>query len=291
MHEAISNPGVKFIFFKLHGTLSYIVTRTGKPPKVYKLHADDFDNDSDGPNDDNIQVKSETPENGTTASAVGLRLQLVKNDGVLEMEYESGEGATAKWMLDGLALHDGGIMCTAAGTQTEQDAEKCAVCGRGREEKREVMHREVQTDTTATRSMDTQTTGYPATSTAVQTTSNPIPTPPSDDQSTTPNLKRKASLPPPTTPEPLHKCAKTLHESPPWPRHMYMTCSRNGPKYKGDTGVLHIDIEQGTVWFEGWYGKKHTCVHERKQIDLHDTQSTYPTRSQVRWHCFTERMC
>jgi hypothetical protein len=95
-----------------------------------------------------------------------------------------------------------------------------------------------------------------------------------NDKTTTTDLKRRAS-PTPTSTEPLSKRAKSSHNSEPWPRHLYMTCYRNIPSFKGDVGTLHIDLDHGTVWFEGWYGKEHTRVYERKQIDVRDKLSKH----------------
>jgi DNA-binding transcriptional ArsR family regulator len=39
---------------------------------------------------------------GTHISAVGLSLTSTKNNGIVDMNYEGREGATARWHLDGL---------------------------------------------------------------------------------------------------------------------------------------------------------------------------------------------
>ncbi|CAN9310290.1 unnamed protein product [Alternaria alternata] len=74
-----------------------------------------------------------------------------------------------------------------------------------------------------------------------------------------------------------HKRAKSSHNSPPWPNHLYMTCFRTQPISKSDIGTLHIDLVEGTAWFEGWHGKEDTRVFERKQINLrcHSTSVHY----------------
>ncbi|KAH7405853.1 hypothetical protein DE146DRAFT_753847 [Phaeosphaeria sp. MPI-PUGE-AT-0046c] len=83
------------------------------------------------------------------------------------------------------------------------------------------------------------------------------------------NLKRKASSSP-SLAAPLHKCAKSKHNSSAWPRHLYMQCYRTFPMSKEDMGILHIDVETATVWFEWWHGRPHNLVFERKQCDLRD---------------------
>ena len=67
------------------------------------------------------------------------------------------------------------------------------------------------------------------------------------------------------------------HPSPPWPNHLYMTCFRTQPISKSDIGTLHIDLVEGTAWFEGWHGKEDTRVFERKQINIrcHSSKSCH----------------
>lgn len=79
--------------------------------------------------------------------------------------------------------------------------------------------------------------------------------------------KRRAASPPPGG-LPILKNAKSMHDSVPRHRHIYMTCYRTTPRYGGDEGVLHIDLEDGTVWFEGWHGRPNGRTFERKQLFL-----------------------
>jgi hypothetical protein len=93
-----------------------------------------------------------------------------------------------------------------------------------------------------------------------------------DITTTNPDLKRKAPVLSEGT-KPFNKRAKSTHDSKPWPRHLYMKCNRKKPNFKGGDGVLHIDVHEGEVWFEGWYGRQGMRVYERKQVDLHDETS------------------
>jgi hypothetical protein len=86
------------------------------------------------------------------------------------------------------------------------------------------------------------------------------------DFSTHPFLKRRASISLETK-EILNKRAKSEHNAQQWPRHLYMDCFRNTPIFKGGVGTLHIDVQEGTAYFEGMR------VPERKQIDLRDKSS------------------
>jgi hypothetical protein len=376
MHEPIYHLGLRFYLLELRGSLKYTLTRPDKTPKVYEICDSDLDDGSSSENSNTEEPKK--LKSGLDVSAVGIQLRLIKNDGVLKIEFEGRDGAAADWTFHGLALIEGGRMVAAAATQTDVEARMV-----------ESRHEESQTDIVATQSIGCQTSAVRTSSTGVQTTPEKTPlhlqfldaiyilgphinTPaaqtvveqgliglktrwrtvrkildgspvaridlalldkklkkmvkktgplhtlkapttrlnikkpagPTPIQSTSigtqtesskdtevsslqkslfehtritqPDLKRKASATPIAT-EPLNKRARSTHDTPPWPRHIYTECFRNTPIFKGDVGVLHIDVEAGTVWFEGWYGKEHMRVQERKQIDLRDKTSKLPT--------------
>jgi hypothetical protein len=376
MHEPIYHLGLRFYLLELRGSLKYTLTRPDKTPKVYEICDSDLDDGSSSENSNTEEPKK--LKSGLDVSAVGIQLRLIKNDGVLKIEFEGRDGAAADWTFHGLALIEGGRMVAAAATQTDVEARMV-----------ESRHEESQTDIVATQSIGCQTSAVRTSSTGVQTTpektplhlqfldaiyilgphintpaaqtvveqgliglktrwrtvrkildGSPVaridlalldkklkkmvkktgplhtlkapttrlnikkPAEPTPIQSTSigtqtesskdtevsslqkslfehtritqPDLKRKASATPIAT-EPLNKRARSTRDTPPWPRHIYMECFRNTPIFKGDVGVLHIDVEAGTVWFEGWYGKEHMRVQERKQIDLRDKTSKLPT--------------
>jgi hypothetical protein len=362
VHKIAPLPGIKFYLLELRGWLRYTLTRPGKAPKVFKLCDADLD--------DNDVYKPEKLKHGLDASAVGIQLRLLKNDGVLKVEFEGKDGAVANWTFNGLALVHGGRMVAAAATQTDVEVkiEDLEV---------EVKNEETQTNVVIMQSTGFQTKGVTVSNAEVQTTFPDVPlhrqlpglvkilgpfidTPtskkliedtlsmlkvsmrcarpvlehnaaartdpavlardlkevltrmdlPQDQLSkegawisstdtwtqtesikeaqaecdtsqntttTNPDLKRKASTTTVLRP-PLHKRAKSTHDSQPWPRHIYMECSRSVPTFKGEKGVLHIDLEEGTAWFEGWYGGPNTRVYERKQVLLTDkTSKQFPS--------------
>jgi hypothetical protein len=74
---------------------------------------------------------------------------------------------------------------------------------------------------------------------------------------------------------PSHKRSKSSHDPLSWPNDLYMTCIRTRPISKSDIGTLHIDLVEGTVWFEGWYGKENARTFEKKQVDLHCYSSAF----------------
>jgi hypothetical protein len=360
MHKIAPLPGLKFYLLEFRGWLKYTLTRPGKAPKVFKLCDADLD--------DNEVDKPEKLKHGLDASAVGIQLRLLKNDGVLKVEFEGKDRAVANWTFNGLALVNGGRMVAAAATQTDVEVKM-------EEVEVEVKNEETQTNVVVMQSTGFQTKAVTVSSAEVQTTLPDVPlhrqlpglveilgpfidTPTSkkfiedtlsmlkvsmrcarpvlernaaartdpavlardlkevltrmdlprnqlskegvwmsptdiymqaksnrerhlesDEQepeenttTTNPDLKRKSPATP-VTERPLHKRAKSTHDSEPWPRHIYMECNRTTPLNKGGVGVLHIDLEVGLAWFEGWHGAKNTRVYERKQVYLSDSSS------------------
>ncbi|KAH4060477.1 hypothetical protein HBH49_002790 [Parastagonospora nodorum] len=387
MRELISLLGLRFYLFELRGSLTYTHTRNGKGPKVYEICESDIEDEVES---ESSSTESTTkPRPGVDASAVGVQLRLVKNDGLLTIEFEGKDGSAAQWTFDGNELLGGGSMVAAAATQTDVDEKKCLICGVEKRQNVEVKHEETQTDTTSTKSMETQTAAQTTSSSGVQVTPPTIPvhlrmpgaletlgpfinaratkrilghiqegvlssmtdvrkvldqnvaartdftllyqetqkistkrsqnrsslkrespstsgksvTPKTDvakatsdftgigvqtesatdlktfvhaehlslvkDISTHQSLKRKASISLETK-NILNKRAKSQHNAQQWPRHLYMDCFRNTPIFKGGVGTLHIDVQEGTAFFEGCYGKEGMRVQERKQIDLRD---------------------
>lgn len=113
MHELISHPGLQFYISRLSGTLHYTLTIASRPPKHFSLSDSDFE-------DVSPQVKAEGFRHlhGTDASAVGLELKIVKNDGVLEIVFEGREGGRAEWRFAG--LQEQGSVYAMASVQTER---------------------------------------------------------------------------------------------------------------------------------------------------------------------------
>ena len=85
--------------------------------------------------------------------------------------------------------------------------------------------------------------------------------------------KRKASPDPQA--ELIHKCAKSKHDSAPWPRYIYMDCWRKKPLSKTDLGKLIIDIRKATVTYEDKHGKDYAQITELKQVDLRAPNSKF----------------
>jgi len=115
MRELISHPGLQFYIFKLSGVLKYTLTVAHKPPRYFELSDADFE-------DVLLQVDdepSDVPTSGSDASAVGIALELVKNHGTINMEFEGRDGSMAERKFDGLTeVRERATMYAAASMQT-----------------------------------------------------------------------------------------------------------------------------------------------------------------------------
>lgn len=282
MLQLISHFGVQFYLFELQGTLTYEYTKIGKPPKQYQISDEDLDDDSDGVTGDTEGVLLH--RSGIDASAVGIQLRLTKNDGLLRMKLEGRHGTTAEWVFEGLHATDTGRIVASTGTQTHINPKTCVLCGNEKAKPTMLRHCASQTDVVAVKCVRfsaeaaMQTARGTKSETPDRTTSEKksrLPQPFKSDVEMLKKLKRKASLTS-NTHAPVHKRAKNKLNSKPWPRTMYMECDRLHPSRKGDgTGLLIVDIENGTVWYEDSYGKAHARTIERKQVDIKSASSTY----------------
>jgi hypothetical protein len=261
MYELIFNPGVQFELFKLRGLLTYNFTRAGKPEKQYVLSEADFEDTNESNDSDPQSVLSGRP--GPELSAVGIRLRLLKNDGLLRMEFEGTDGSSAKWMFEGLNIETSHQATEDNSTQT-------------------ITALDAQSSSEMESAQTTNVAGSPEmTSTATQSdiaiepsTSNSAYINTITDENTgRPSKKRKASPDPQA--ELLHKCAKSKHDSAPWPRYIYMDCWREKPISKTDLGKLIIDIKKATVTYEDKHGKDYAQITELKQVDLRAPDSEY----------------
>ena len=276
---------VKFVGLALYihdlqsGTLTLLHERPNRKPKVYVLNEEDFEDGVDEIDDKTVS----TLEPGLETSAVGLSLRLFKNDGALRITFEGEHGGIVDWKFQGLEGSEMGSMTACAFTQTMPEASTGY-------KSVEVVPPEmsigsiqtVSTDPIPQRLVQPLPLGF---STMSTTETRPVKRkaktklPKAERDLNLPiiatdsGLKRKSTE---NTERPIpHKRAKSSFDSPPWPAHLYMTCFRTQPISKSDIGTLHIDLEEGTVWFECWRGNANTRTFEKKQIDLHDASSKY----------------
>lgn len=304
MHELISIPGLSFELFKFRGLLTYTFARNGRPSKQYVLSNDDFGDPDGSENSDTGHPQA--LEFGVDISAVGIRLRLLKNEGLLRMDFEGNDGGSANWSFEGLHAEVKLPMCASASTQTHINGDKCMMCGHETAKLTAMHDKDTQTEVASNQEMGTQTkvihtanVGFTAgpgiqsavdifrqelevhsptiaqkqdISTQTDTTVEPDTTDSTKSDNITtcrenPVLKRKAS-PQPDTATPLSKRAKSRHNSLPWPRRINMECWREKPTSKGDLGRLIIDLEKATVYYESRYGKVYARTSELKQVDI-----------------------
>ncbi|KAI4712946.1 hypothetical protein J4E89_001924 [Alternaria sp. Ai002NY15] len=237
------------------GRLTLLHERPNREPTVYTLNEEDFEENADELDDEIVA----TMEPGIEASAVGLSLRLMKNDGVLKATFESEHHGVADWIFHGLRGSNGGRMNACAFTQTASETSAGCKCT-------EIVPPELSNSTIQTVST------HPIPDRIAQ----PLPSGLSMISTTeTRPLKRKATE---DMDQPIpHKRAKSTPKSPPWPNHLYMTCFRTHPISKSDIGTLHIDLIVGSVWFEGWYGKANARTYEKKQIYICNPSNVTPT--------------
>ncbi|KAF2007455.1 hypothetical protein P154DRAFT_529070 [Amniculicola lignicola CBS 123094] len=238
MKELISNPGVKFWLFQLDGKLTYSLTLNNKPPKEYELADSDFEGV-------HAHVKGEDDHDsaihtlGTDASGVGVSIRLIKNDGTLRMEFLGNDGGVAHWSFNGLEKVGGG---TSTGTQTPNWGGYFGIqTGFG-------ANTGNQTHTiSANRGQNISSSGETGTG--------------GDDLAL--GQKRKA-----TDTRPPNKLARTKKNEDAWPRFLFMRGKRISPGWKGQTGLLCIDVQTVRVWYEGSHGCEHTAIEEKRYVDL-----------------------
>lgn len=283
---------VKFAGLALHiyelqpGTLAMRHERPGKQPWEYILTEQDFEDSAEIMEAEALAM----PETSLLASAVGLQIRLIKNEGHLKLAFTGENGGQAEWHFNDMEVVDGGRITACVLTQTDVDPSACPTCGADRMNNLTVSDMRVLTESTSaqlpgtltdtmqTVDFGTQTRTNHVTSSSAQTHALHESTSSANNSCSTTldkqenPLKRKAQELPHDQPL-LDKRAKSSHNSAQWPRHLYITCFRSFPIFKGDVGTMHIDVEEGTLWFEGWYGKPHMRVFERKQVDLRDENS------------------
>ena len=276
------------------GKLTLVHERPNKEPKVHVLDDEDFDDGADDVDFGFVQK----PGFGLEASAVGLSLRLIKNDGVLKTTYQGRSGGVVDWTFRGL---DDGRMVASASTQTEPEIPsdhggmeillpKLSIS----------MFQTTITNPTPERMETPLPRLFISPIQTITTTPTPerIVQPPLSGLSiistmeTRPirvpvNRRKEVPASHPTkiknsdskhrliqvSPQPISR--KLARDSTSWPNHLFMACCRTQPIHNGEVGVLHIDLTEGTVWFEGWSGRAHINqrTYIRKEVDLRNASS------------------
>lgn len=253
--------------------------------------------DISGVNERHLQAH-QSERSGADVSAVGICSQLLKNEGLLRMSFEGQDGDSAEWSFHGLDLGAGKPLHASASTQTHADPNKCSTCGRDTATTKQMQDFDTQTDVTVSKIVAIQTSVVQTaevsfmTEASVQSEVEPesvnsqvqnismqnrTSIKPSTLNSTyiqsiaanSPSQHLKRETPPePHAATPVHKRAKSKHNSLHWPQRSHMVCWREKPITKGDLAKLIIDIEKATVSYEKKCGKDYAPIREIKQIDL-----------------------
>jgi hypothetical protein len=252
MHELQSHPGLQFYIIKIDGTLKYSFSWNRKTAKKYEISDIDFE----GITGDHIKEEQGAGELlavGTEASAVGLQILLVKNEGTLNMEFKGKSGGHASWTFEGLQEVKGGSVYANAG---------------------------IQTNRTPAKETGTQTIPTKQCSVLVQTelTSQEI----SEGMKKLKKHQDKESLPEavmtgdkrklPAVPNVANKRARSFLYKSPWPEAMRISCSPSIPSIAGpiDSHWLVVDVKRRQVWVHMRSGERHCQKAISKQADLRD---------------------
>jgi hypothetical protein len=269
-------------------TLILTHERPDKDPRVHKVFGEDFDETAD-------ELDAEAfgrLEPGLEARTEGLNLRLIKNDGVLKIAYEDNHGGVVDWTFQGLTR-----MMASTSTQTMSEVLQPKIAER--------MIQPSQSELSIISTIESHPMPARVTqplrselSTISAIESYPIETPIGNpievptkhqeevltqaevvDKDKNKDLKRKKNKYAPLLL--THELARSTHNSRPWPNHLFMACYLNYPKSQSEVGVLHIDLTDGTVWFEAWHGRAHVSqqTYVRKQVDLRNASSKFPPSS------------
>jgi hypothetical protein len=106
------------------GRLKLTHKHPGKVPKECAIDDEDFEDSADDLSDEDA-AKLET---GLAATAIGLSLLVIKNDGVLKTSFEGKDGGVADWSFEGMNALFGNNVTVSALIQTEPDTPVCLKC-------------------------------------------------------------------------------------------------------------------------------------------------------------------
>lgn len=213
-----------FIYNLEPGTMTIAHDRPDRNTRTYTLDHDDF---REGADDYDDQMHG-NQDKGIHVSAVGLRMCLTKNEGILNVQYRGESGGSVDWTIRAMEMERGGYVNASASTQTY---EAMAVNEHGRDISQPRMTsssiQAVSIDTVAPQ----KTKRRCASASTMTHTNEPDP---SWSVAMAPHVKENPKR---TLFEPkaglkrragdvaegvtsLHKRAKSMHDTPPWPRHL-----------------------------------------------------------------------
>ena len=259
MRELISIPGLQFQLFELHGSLTYTFTRAGRPAVQSVLSELDYvDLTRDEDSGDGMPQPKKP---GLDASAVGIQVRVLKNDGQLQLDFEARDGGSAKWVFDGLSADDAKPLSVSTSTQTIPDPSLCITCGRPSVSPAGVTDSSAQTAKRV--SEDAVTSTITTDSTSVRHRKRKTSVSLRAEQPPQKRTQREDE----SAPQPPQKRTQRQGESAPQPRNIYMSCL-NRPLRKGDVDTLELDTVNGDMIFSEVYGLIGTRVERSKRVNL-----------------------
>ena len=247
MRELISSPGLQFELFELHGSLTYTFTRAGRPAVQNVLS--DLDLVDLTRDEDSEDGMPQPKKPGLDASAVGIHVGVLKNDGRLQLDFEARDGGSAKWVFDGLSANDTKPLSVSTSTQTIPDPSLCMTCGRSSGPPAEVINSSAHTGQKVVEDAGT-------------------PTITTKDSTSVRHRKRKTSVKL-RVEQPPQKRTQHEDEFAPQPRRIQMSCL-NRPLDKGDVDTLVFDTLTGELTFSDVHDVTGTRVEKAKHINLFD---------------------
>lgn len=250
MRELISSPGLQFELFKLHGSLTYTFTRAGRPAVQNVLS--DLDLVDLTRDEDSEDGMPQPKKPGLDASAVGIEVRVLKNDGRLQLDFEARDGGSAKWVFDGLSANDAKPLSVSTSTQTIPDPSLCMTCGRSSGPPAEVTNSSAHTGKKVVEDAGT-------------------PTITTEDSTSVRHRKRKTSVNL-RAQQPPQKRTQREDEFAPQPCRIQMSCL-NRPLRKGDVDTLEFDTLTGELTFSDVHSLTGTRVEKAKHINLFDDSS------------------
>ncbi|PVI06512.1 hypothetical protein DM02DRAFT_667401 [Periconia macrospinosa] len=275
--QVIQHPGLKCHIQLLQGVLSSTHLRKDKPPYSFQISESDLEDD-----EPTSERSSRNKENTATVSAVGLRVTIPKNDGVLKIKFRGKQGAEWSWKVEGLNVK---VVRGGMGVQTTDVDIVDRRVGKTKDSETQtqlsipltISESELSRLILQKAILQEQEKGISGQSVRFR----------EDHLSYEPvaieaNKKRKLSL----TGTPRIPETSSLHvrapEPPVFPQHLYLKCLRwPNPRHGNNPqGVLHIDTTEAQAWYEIHYlTQNEPRVLRQTPIDLHASTTIIEYRS------------
>lgn len=262
--QMIQYSGLKCHVQLLEGRLHWSHLRKDKPPQTFQMTGSDLEDDDEL---DSEAYKNQ--QNAASISAVGLRITILKNDGVLKMKFLGNEGAKWTWVVDGLNVQ---VVSGGMAVQTSDAAIVSRQKGKDSHTQTALSIPTTISDSELSRLLLGATLQGKERDFARNSFSSREQHPTREPVMTEANKKRKLS--PTRFPRSQEPRPFGMRRPPPpvFPRHLRLHCLLwSKPEHDGnDPGVLHVDTSQGRAWYE--IRDDHRLL-QQMQIQLDDPAS------------------